>query len=91
MTDDALVGGGDTAALDGGGGESGSRGEVGLANWGDIITEPNSPTTTVGAHRGRASALDLVLLVTNIWLPNDTSNVGGNWDLSAESGGRHGG
>jgi len=83
VTDGALVGGGRAATLDGGGGESGSRGEVGLANWGDIITEPNSPTTTVGAHRGRTTALNCVLAVTDIWLPNDTGNVCGNWDLSA--------
>ncbi len=84
VTDDALVSGGITATLDGGGGERGGRGEMGLADGGNTIAVPYGPSTTRGAHRGSTTALDCVLLVSGVRLPNNLGHVGGDRDLSAE-------
>ena len=88
MTDGTLVGGNHTATLDGGSGESrgGVRGEVDLADGGDVIMKPNRPSTTVGAHRGRAGTLHTVLTVPDVRLPNDAGHVRGDRDLSGHGG-----
>ena len=89
VTDGTLVSGGDTATLDGGGGEEGGgvRGKVGLANRGDAIAVSYGPSTTRGAHRGSTTALDCVLLVSGVRVdPNNLGDVGGNGDLSTHRG-----
>jgi hypothetical protein len=86
VTDGTLVSGGNTATLDGGGGEErgGVRGEVGLADGCHAIAVTDSPSTTRGAHRGRTAALGRVLLVSGVRLPNNLGNVGRDNDLGAE-------
>ena len=89
VTDDTLVGGGDTTALDGGGGENGCGGQVGLTDWYGAIAVTDCPTTARGSHRGHATTLHLVLLVSDVVVdPNDVGNIGGNLNPSAER--RHG-
>lgn len=66
VTDDALVSGGITATLDGGGRQKGGGSEVGLADGGDAIAVPYGPSTTRSSHRGRTTALDCVLLVSSV-------------------------
>jgi hypothetical protein len=84
VTVGAPVGGSHAATLDGSRGERGGRGEMGLTDWGGAIAVTDSPSTTRSTHRGRATALNSVLLVSGIRLPNNTSDVGGNRDLCAE-------
>ena len=89
VTDDALVSGGITATLDGGGGEEGGRGEMGLTDGCHTIAVTDSPSTTRGTHRGRTTALDCVLLVSGVRLPNNLGDIRRDRDLSAER--RHSG
>jgi hypothetical protein len=57
---------------------------MGLADGGHAIAVPYGPTTTRGAHRGRTTALDCVLLVSGVRLPNNLGDIRRDRDLSAE-------
>ena len=91
VTDGTVVSGGITATLAGGGGQErgGVGGQVGLADRGVAIAKSYGPSATRSTHRGRATTLHMVLLVSGDIDPNNTSDVGGDDDLGAER--RHSG